>query len=77
MDECKFNISDCDVNANCTNTFGSYKCTCKVGYIGDGRSCSGNFEDDLIDISQKKLSFVNCLIILSSVTRACLCTDLP
>ena len=23
MDECKFNISDCDVNANCTNTFGS------------------------------------------------------
>ena len=77
MDKCKFNISDCDVNANCTNTFGSYKCTCKVGYIGDGRSCSGNFEDDLIDISQKKLSFVNCLIILSSVTRACLCTDLP
>ena len=43
MDECKFNISDCDVNANCTNTFGSYKCTCKVGYIGDGRSCSGSF----------------------------------
>ncbi|XP_066022761.1 uromodulin-like [Pocillopora verrucosa] len=41
MDECKFNISDCDVNANCTNTYGYYKCTCKVGYIGDGRSCSG------------------------------------
>ncbi|XP_066022741.1 uromodulin-like isoform X1 [Pocillopora verrucosa] len=40
MDECKFNISDCDVNANCTNTYGSYKCTCKVGYTGDGRSCS-------------------------------------
>ncbi|CAH3166057.1 unnamed protein product, partial [Pocillopora meandrina] len=40
MDECKFNISDSDVNANCTNTYGSHKCTCKVGYIGDGRSCS-------------------------------------
>ncbi|XP_066022856.1 fibrillin-1-like isoform X3 [Pocillopora verrucosa] len=40
MDECKFNISDCDVNANCTNTYGSYKCTCKVGYTGDGHSCS-------------------------------------
>ena len=48
MDECKFNISDCDVNANCTNTFGSYKCTCKLGYIGDGRSCLGKY---LIDIS--------------------------
>ena len=46
-----FNISDCDVNANCTNTIGSYKCTCKLGYIGDGRLCLGNFKDDLIDIS--------------------------
>ena len=54
MDEYKFNISDSDVNANCThmNAYGSHKCTCKVGYIGDGRSCSGNFEDDIIDISQ-------------------------
>ena len=41
MDECKYNISDCDVNANCTNTYSSYKCTCKAGYTGDGHSCSG------------------------------------
>ena len=41
MDECKYNISDCDVNANCTNTYVSYKCTCKAGYTGDGHSCSG------------------------------------
>ncbi|XP_066022865.1 uromodulin-like [Pocillopora verrucosa] len=40
MDECKYNISDCDVNANCTNTYVSYKCTCKAGYTGDGHSCS-------------------------------------
>ncbi|XP_066022423.1 uncharacterized protein [Pocillopora verrucosa] len=41
MDECKYNIRDCDVNANCTNTYVSYKCTCKAGYTGDGHSCSG------------------------------------
>ena len=41
MDECKYNISDCDANANCTNTYVSYKCTCKAGYTGDGHSCSG------------------------------------
>ena len=41
MDECKYNISNCDVNANCTNTYISYKCTCKAGYTGDGHSCSG------------------------------------
>ena len=41
MDECKYNISDYDANANCTNTYVSYKCTCKAGYTGDGHSCSG------------------------------------
>ena len=29
------------MNANCTNTYGSYKCTCKAGYNGDRHSCSG------------------------------------
>ena len=52
MDECKSDISDCDVNANCTNTDGSYKCKCKAGYAGDGHSCSGTytfiFKDDPI-----------------------------
>ena len=52
MDECKSDISDCDVNANCTNTDGSYKCKCKAGYAGDGHSCSGTytfiFKDGLI-----------------------------
>ena len=34
MDECKtpsFAL-DCDVNADCINTRGSYKCQCKIGY---------------------------------------------
>ena len=29
------------MNANCTNTDGSHNCTCKEGFTGDGRSCSG------------------------------------
>ena len=28
-DECKYNINECDLNTNCINTYGSYKCTCK------------------------------------------------
>ena len=52
MDECKSDISDRDVNANCTNTEVSYKYKCKAGYAGDGHSCSGTytfiFKNDLI-----------------------------
>ena len=41
IDECLNRSHACDVNANCTNTDGSYNCTCKEGYIGDGQSCQG------------------------------------
>ena len=41
IDECKSDILLWDVNANCSNTFGSYKCTCKEGYNGTGLACTG------------------------------------
>ncbi|XP_027054015.1 adhesion G protein-coupled receptor E2-like, partial [Pocillopora damicornis] len=40
IDECKSDILRCDVNANCSNTYGSYKCTCKEGYNGTGHVCT-------------------------------------
>nr|XP_058951787.1 fibrillin-1-like [Pocillopora verrucosa] len=43
-DECKEDNHDCDPNANCTNTYGSYKCTCTEGYTGDGHSCADVYE---------------------------------
>ncbi|XP_068736659.1 uncharacterized protein [Montipora capricornis] len=39
IDECS-SENECNVNATCTNTRGSYICTCKKGYVGDGRNCS-------------------------------------
>lgn len=42
-DECESPESNnCDVNALCTNTEGSYVCRCKRGYEGDGLYCNGN-----------------------------------
>ena len=35
------NGDDCDVNAKCTNTVGSYLCECNDGYSGNGTYCSG------------------------------------
>jgi len=38
-DECTDGSSDCHVNATCTNTLGSYICTCHKGLTGDGKNC--------------------------------------
>ena len=39
INECM--ADNCDPNANCTNTPGSFTCTCNQGYTGDGRTCNG------------------------------------
>ena len=47
IDECKGSNNVCDENANCFNTVGSYNCTCKDGFTGDGHSCSGKIVADM------------------------------
>ena len=39
IDECLNASHNCDERANCTNTIGSYLCSCEQGYEGDGRTC--------------------------------------
>lgn len=39
IQECDF--SPCDVNANCTELPGSYRCNCRAGYAGNGTVCRG------------------------------------
>ncbi|KAL9953461.1 hypothetical protein ACROYT_G040883 [Oculina patagonica] len=39
IDECAARTHSCDANAECINTKGSYNCTCKPGYHGDGKNC--------------------------------------
>lgn len=42
IDECaSVELNQCDPNALCTNTEGSYICRCLRGYQGDGITCSG------------------------------------
>ena len=44
IDECRDpSDNNCSSNANCTDTIGSYDCTCDIGYTGDGFICDGVF----------------------------------
>ena len=41
VDECTAQVDDCDDNAACQNSKGSFTCTCNSGYFGNGSSCLG------------------------------------
>ena len=43
IDECEMDKDDCHENADCTDTVGSYNCTCFSGYHGNGSLCTGIF----------------------------------
>ena len=43
IDECLRELDDCDANATCTNTNGSYECQCIMGFTGDGKDCFRKF----------------------------------
>ena len=63
IDECmSLEGNDCHERAECTNTEGSYNCSCNVGYTGDGFNCTGIYE--------KMLLFVHaCMLQYSSDER--------
>ena len=41
VDECASNEDNCDDDATCTNTVGSFTCQCNSGFSGDGLACEG------------------------------------
>ena len=62
MDECASNFHDCDINAVCQNNVGSYACTCKAGYSGNGRTCDGKKRHrKSIETLAKSIHYLNIL----------------
>ena len=50
INECAIGTDNCDAHAVCTNTIGSFTCACRSGYRGNGLACSGNLNQQLINI---------------------------
>lgn len=43
VDECEINAHNCAIHANCVNTPGSFQCSCKEGWVGNGVTCVGKY----------------------------------
>ena len=41
IDECSSGTHECDENADCVNSVASHQCSCKTGFVGDGKNCQG------------------------------------
>ena len=39
INECELDVDQCAINATCSNTEGSYECSCTTGFTGDGTLC--------------------------------------
>ena len=58
VNECATNNGGCDYN--CTNTYGSFFCSCLEGYIldGDGVTCTGK---NLVNVAKEVCNRLNLL----------------
>jgi len=43
INECATDNAGCLAEAICTNSVGSFSCSCPPGYTGDGFTCSGDY----------------------------------
>ena len=41
INECSLNRDNCAANARCSNIIGSFRCSCNLGYAGNGVTCNG------------------------------------
>ena len=66
IDECASGTHDCSANAECSNTQGSYDCTCKPTYYGDGRICEGRI---FFAVERNSLNYDKLTIVLNGLLR--------
>ena len=87
MDESGLNCMDknecilghtCHNDATCTNTDGSFTCSCKIGYEGDGQTCRAKNECSgrVENVTYRFLAFFSTLCSDQSVCpRNSMCQD--
>ena len=64
VNECADGTSNCSADAMCINTKGSYRCKCKTGSTGDGRTCKGKTEPIVSESNVNQLDTEKCKYML-------------
>ena len=68
--ECETGAHNCHANAECTDTAVGFNCTCRGGFTGNGRDCSGIIACAYTEYcSCDAVITVNCIILQH--TRSC------
>ena len=65
VDDCTEMTDNCDINAYCNNTVGSFNCTCNFGFTGNGTTCAGKY-DTLLSM---KVAFILSLKVMHVVLK--------
>ena len=69
VNECEIDVlHNCHGDAQCTNTEGSYICSCSPGYTGDGKHCTGR---DLWVACSGCEHLSHCLLFVSNPCTSC------
>ncbi len=67
-DECVSGANDCSADAVCSNTVGSYSCSCKPGYSGDGMICEGK---NIYLIFEGKNNYIFLFLFIAMKVKLC------
>ena len=65
IDECKTQTSNCSEHAACSNSVGSFSCSCRSGYLGNGYLCLGILSLSIFLPSKIYISFYFAILIFS------------
>ena len=84
VNECELDTHNCSTQATCTNTIGSFNCTCNIGYSRNGTSCVGRILFYLFDNwskeikwSELKLDENECELNTDNCSTDAICINIP